>query len=181
MIDCGLPIRFELDERTLRAQELHLFALAGRDARLRRLQEHLQEALQLVVHFQRPLGEEQIEVSGGNLRFDLPPFAGQLGLRHRSVGAGGIGTRGSFSTERNRLRELDHDRDGREIHRRVPELHHQHRVIESPGRRNALSRSLRARLCGLQIGILFPCLPEQLRQAKRGGRCERKCKQHCDH
>ena len=181
MVDGRLPIRAELDERSLRSQQLHLLGFTGRDARLGRAQHDVEDGLQLVVDLLRAIRQEEVEVGGCDLGLEIALLLRQIGIRHRGVRLGDVGARAAFATEREVLAELHHDRHRGEVHRAVPELDHQHRVVERAGRRDRALRGAQPGGARLEIGVLVPRLSQQVGEAQGHRRGERK-REHCrDH
>ena len=181
MIDRGLSLRADLNERTLRPEQLDLLGLSRRNTRFRRAQHDVEDGLQLVVNLLGAVREEEVEVRRRDLRLHVALLLVEVRSRHRGVSPRRVRARAALSAQWEALAELDHHRDRGEIGRRIPELDHQHRVVQRACRPDGAMRSAHARRRGLQLRILLSRLAEEIRQAKRGWRSERHGQQHCDH
>ena len=181
MIDRGLSLGADLNERTLRPEQLDLLGLSRRNTRFRRAQHDVEDGLQLVVNLLGALGEEEVEVRRRDLRLHVALLLVEVRSRHRGVSPRRVRARAALSAQWDALAELDHHRHGGEIDRGVPELDHQHRVVQRACRLDGVVRSTHARRRGLQLRILLSRLAEEIPQAKRRWRGERHGQQHCDH
>ena len=181
MVDGRFPVRSELDEGALRAEQLDLLPLARRDARLGSEQDDLKDCLQLVVDFPRAIGEEEIEVGRRDLRLDLALLLEQIGVGHGGIGPGHFRARAPLSAEGHVLAELHHDRDGREVRRGVPELEHQRRIVEGACGRDGALQSASAGRRDLQVGVLLAGLTKEVRETERRWRGERERDEDREH
>src|ERR1700716_1048221 len=98
-----------MDERSLRAQQLDLLCLAGRNASFGRPQYDLQDGLQLVVDLLRTIRQEEVEVRRSDLRLDVELLLTEVRVRHRGVRSGHVRPRPTLPAERDVLAELHHD------------------------------------------------------------------------
>ena len=116
----------------------------------------------LVVDADGPVGQEEVEVRLRHLGLDVPHpgrhrRAGSVRHRLRLVPPGG-----SLAAERDGLGDVDHERDVREVDRHVPELDHQHRIVEGGRRRHGGRGGPGLLARGADLGALLAHLGQQV-------------------
>src|SRR5436305_8149308 len=111
MIDRGLSLRADLNERTLRPEQLDLLGLSRRNTRFRRAQHDVEDGLQLVVNLPGAVREEEVEVRRRDLRLHVALLLVEVRSRHRAVSPRRVRARAALRAPWAALAELDHHRD----------------------------------------------------------------------